>query len=264
MATIPNDLESPRPLPLPDGRTWVAVSEPDLRFAWDEICERGAYREAASAVRPGGTVVDAGAHVGLSSLYFLEHTPAAMVVACEPAATTYHCLTRNFAGYERIRPLQVALGRSPGTHRFTYYPKAPTQSGLYADEDRDEATTRAYLVSTGYSERSARFLTAELHEASSEDVEMETVSSLVDRFGIDQIDLLKIDVERAEEEVLGGIEDRHWPHIGVVAVEIHDVDGRLARCEALLTGLGFRFQAHQEPWLAGSELHSALAVRDNA
>lgn len=264
MATIPSDLDRPRLLTLPDGRTWVAASEPDLRFSWEEIFERHAYGEAASFVRPGGTVVDAGAHVGLSSLYFLERTAAARIIACEPAATTFRCLAANFAGNERVRPLEVALGQAVGTRRFTYYPKAPTQSGLYADPDRDRAATRAYLLSTDYTERAAHLLTAELHEAASEDVETVTLSSLVDRLGIGRIDLLKIDVERAEEEVLAGVEPRHWPRVRAVAVEIHDLDGRLARCAALLGDLGFRFRARQEPWLAGSELYSALAVREDS
>ena len=41
------------------------------------------------------------------------------------------------------------------------------------------------------------------------------------------MDLLKIDVERAEKEVLQGILPSDWPKIRQVAMEVHDVDGGL-------------------------------------
>ena len=41
------------------------------------------------------------------------------------------------------------------------------------------------------------------------------------------MDLLKIDVERAEKEVLQGILPSDWPKIRQVAMEVHDVEGGL-------------------------------------
>ena len=41
------------------------------------------------------------------------------------------------------------------------------------------------------------------------------------------VDLLKVDVERAEKEVLEGILPSDWPKIRQVAMEVHDVDGGL-------------------------------------
>ncbi len=246
---------------LPDGRTVVAVSEDDCRFAWDEIFQQHSYREAARLVRPGGAVVDVGAHLGLSSRYFLEHTPADVILACEPASATFACLVANVAGADRIRPMRLALGRRNGTGRLTYYPDAPTQSGLYADPTRDEATTVAYLEHQGYRPREARFLAAGIHEGQAEQVEVLTLSELLERCGVGRVDLVKIDVERSELDVLDGIDQGDWHRIGALVVEVHDVDGRLARCRDVLAGHGLRVRTWQEPWLAGSELHSALAVR---
>lgn len=251
----------PRRLSLPDGRVMLAMSEADCRFAWDEIFCREAYREAAGLVGPGGAVVDVGAHVGLSSRYFAERTPADPILACEPAAATFACLAENVADTPRIRPLKVALGRAAERRQLTYYPDAPTQSGLYADPDRDEAATVAYLEHTGYRPREARFLAAGLHEGHAETVEVLTLSDLLDRFGIGRVDLVKIDVERSELDVLEGVAPADWDRIGAVAVEIHDVDGHLEQCQDLLVGRGFELHCWQEPWLVGSELYSALAVR---
>jgi hypothetical protein len=47
------------------------------------------------------------------------------------------------------------------------------------------------------------------------------LSSIIDELAITTMDPLKIDVEGAEEEVLEGIEERHWPVIRQAVVEVH-------------------------------------------
>ena len=52
-------------------------------------------------------------------------------------------------------------------------------------------------------------------------------------------DLLKIDVEGAELEVLGGIDDIHRSKIRQVLMEIGDVEGSLTKARMLLDPKGF-------------------------
>ena len=49
-----------------------------------------------------------------------------------------------------------------------------------------------------------------------------TVSDLIEAHGLDSVDLLKIDVERAELDVLNGVDDRDWGKIQRVHLECHD------------------------------------------
>jgi thioesterase domain-containing protein/acyl carrier protein len=56
---------------------------------------------------------------------------------------------------------------------------------------------------------------------------------------IERIDLLKINVEKSEMDVLAGIAEEDWPRIRQVAMEVHDIDGRLARVQRLLSDHGF-------------------------
>ena len=78
------------------------------------------------------------------------------------------------------------------------------------------------------------------------------------------IDLLKVDVEGAEELVLQGIEQpEHWAKIRQVAVEIHDIDGRVARLEKMLQSQGFTTKSVQEDsaWMKMFGVHKIFAVR---
>ena len=81
--------------------------------------------------------------------------------------------------------------------------------------------------------------------------------------GLEQVDLLKVDVERAELAVLRGISDSDWPKIRQIVLEVHDIDGRLAEVKRLLTEhAGFHVTAvEQDRNLRGSTLFNIYAVR---
>lgn len=81
--------------------------------------------------------------------------------------------------------------------------------------------------------------------------------------GLHCVDLLKVDVERAELEVLQGIEEADWPKVRQLVVEVHDVEGRLAAVQALLQGrAGFRVcVVDQDSQLTGSTLYNVYCRR---
>ncbi|GBF93059.1 hypothetical protein Rsub_05670 [Raphidocelis subcapitata] len=81
-----------------------------------------------------------------------------------------------------------------------------------------------------------------------------------------RISLLKIDVERAELEVLRGIGEADWPRIDQVALEAHDAGGALAEVRRTLAGpAGFGAVAvEQDPQLAGTSLYNVYATRRGA
>ena len=67
-----------------------------------------------------------------------------------------------------------------------------------------------------------------------------TVSDVIDAHDADlnAVHLLKIDVERAEADVLRGIRPSHWPRIHRVVLECHDIDGALDDCVHILRSVG--------------------------
>ena len=72
---------------------------------------------------------------------------------------------------------------------------------------------------------------------------------------------MKIDVQKAELDVLLGIDDADWPKIQQVVLEVHDIEGRLNAIAALLERRGFRVASEQDPLYAGTNIHNIYAVR---
>lgn len=89
-----------------------------------------------------------------------------------------------------------------------------------------------------------------------------TLSEIISDHGLATIDLLKIDVERAELDVLAGIDDSDWPKIMQTVIEVHDLDGRLRTVQNLLQTAGFEaVETEQSAELQGSSLHTLYARR---
>jgi FkbM family methyltransferase len=75
-----------------------------------------------------------------------------------------------------------------------------------------------------------------------------TISAAMREHGIDRVDLVKVDVEGAEWAVLQGIDAADWPRIRQLALEVHDVDGRVARMQELLEDKGYEVTVEQDDW----------------
>src|SRR5215468_7281459 len=78
---------------------------------YGEFCE-GEYELFAQILRPGMTVVEAGASIGAHTLGFAELVgPSGQVFAFEPQRALYHLLCGNLAlnGYSRVSAFQAGL-----------------------------------------------------------------------------------------------------------------------------------------------------------
>jgi hypothetical protein len=85
---------------------------------------------------------------------------------------------------------------------------------------------------------------------------------MIREHNIQQIDLLKIDVEKSEMDVLLGIENQDWPKIKQLFIEVHDLEHRIQKITALLQEQGFsEIKVEQEPILLGSDIFSLYAWR---
>ena len=82
---------------------------------------------------------------------------------------------------------------------------------------------------------------------------------------MDRIDVLKIDVEGSEWDVLQGIGSGDWPKIQSVAIEIHDVEGRLQKIKQLLEQQAYsNIRVYQEDVFRDSTVFGLWGTRNEA
>lgn len=83
----------------------------DRQYTLPERLEAALRASCASAVETGETpvIVDAGANVGFSALWFAARFPQARIVAIEPDPTSYARLVEHCAATPTIEPLHAAL-----------------------------------------------------------------------------------------------------------------------------------------------------------
>lgn len=142
---------------------------------------------------PPRVIVDAGSNIGLTSVYYANRYPQARILAIEPEPSNYQMLERNAAPYANITCIRAALWKNDTT--ITIADPGLGHWGFQTVEAADKG-------------RSSK-------------VEGITVDSLMTRFGIEYIDLLRVDIEGAEKEVFA--DSASWiERVGVVAIELHD------------------------------------------
>lgn len=156
-------------------------------------------------------IIDAGANIGLSVLYFKRLHPEATLVAYEPDPQMFELLVHNTAGLPGVE-LRNAAAWTAET-RLTFY----TEGSLAGSTEIDF-----------------------LGKGQAVTVEAER---LRDRLVERPVDFLKIDIEGAENEVLFDIEDQ-LDRVGMLFFEYHSTPGRAQRLGDLLAMVsrhGFRY-----------------------
>jgi len=141
---------------LSNGLEVAHVNASETALLYRRIFTDGCYLRHGITLRPGDVVLDAGANIGMASLFFSQRCPDVAVYAFEPALVPFSALSENMKIHGiRGGCRQVALWESAGVRDFTYYPKATLMSGLYADVGADSALTKAFLRQSGFSDEDA-------------------------------------------------------------------------------------------------------------
>ena len=251
-----------RQLALPDGSTVFSLNADETRFVYREVFESRCYLRNGVELRDGDCVFDVGANIGLSALFFHRERKGVRVFAFEPSPAAAECLKANaeLHGMD-ARIFECGLSRTAGTAEFTFYPGNTILSGFHADPDADRNTTKAYLLNSGFTPQNADRLSGLLFKKVTLACPLRTLSEIVDQEQVDRIDLLKIDAEKSERDVLGGIRVEHWDLIRQIVIEVHDEAGALNAIQGQLTDHGFRVTAEQDPMLRGTRLFNLFAVK---
>jgi len=254
---------------LPNGETIAHLNEYETQFLYEEIYVQEVYLKHVAMLPEDAVFLDVGANIGLFALFMCDRFPRARVICFEPAPQLLAILRHNVARHgERIVVVPEGIADRPATVDFTYYPDYSIMSGFEAHAGRDEAllkrATARHLERHGIATVDDRILEAlavsKLRQTQVVKCRVETLSHHIARLGIDRVDLLKVDVERAELAVLRGIEAPHWPIIRRVHVEVHD-SGELQQAQLLLEVQGFSLIVEAAPQLDGVGVFSISAWR---
>jgi FkbM family methyltransferase len=243
-------------------RTLLRHPDPSqLLYQIQEIFDERVYLQHGVRVGKGDVVLDVGANVGVSAVFFAAEC-GAVVHSFEPVPPIFEILCENIRPFPNCFAHNVGLSAVSGKATITYYPAADAMSGLYADPDIDRAFTRACMRNLGMSaEETERSLEGRYDDPIELACELSTVSSVLADDAIERVTLLKIDVERSELDVLAGIEAGDWRKIEQIVAEVHDEGGRLGTVAALLEQHGFSPTTEQERAMQGTDLYLVYATR---
>ena len=139
-------------------------------------------------------IVDAGANIGLTTILYANKYPSARILAIEPESSNFDMLLKNVKTYPQVTAVKAALWAT---------------------------NTNLEVVDPGLGHYGFRTSSSADSAGKREQVEAVTVAGIMDKFGLGRIDLLKMDIEGAEEEVFKDCGS--WiNHVGSVTVETHD------------------------------------------
>ncbi|GAA3021312.1 FkbM family methyltransferase [Streptomyces fulvorobeus] len=250
----------------------AGLNKHETEFLYDEIFTRRAYLPEALHLPEDPVVFDVGANIGMFTLFVRSERPGATVHSFEPVPQVYNLLRRN---RERHAVAGLAhpygLAEAEQEVEFTHYPGYSTMStrSTLADTEAERAFVRGQ-VRTDHLPEAERMLDELLAFRFREEkvsCRLRPLSAVLDEHPVDRIDLLKIDVQRGEQEVLRGLAERHWPLVRQIAMEVHDspdsnTAGRLRAVSDELERRGFSVLTEQEDRYAGSDRHSVFAVAE--
>jgi FkbM family methyltransferase len=137
-------------------------------------------------------IIDAGANVGLFSILMKNRFPAAKVICIEPDKENCEVLRKNLSPYNNVEIVNAGLWNS--VTKLTIQDKYNAgHSALVVEEDAINGKVSAV-----------------------------TIGSLMQSYGLQQIDILKIDIETSEKEVFLKNYEQWLPKVRVIIIELHD------------------------------------------
>lgn len=161
------------------------------------------------------TVIDAGANIGLTSVFFKAHFPNAKIIALEPSEDTFKRLVNNIKN-NNLKDT-ITLKKGLWGHNTYLSPDTSFRDGL------DWA-----------------FRLIETSDRKDSSIEVVSISNIMNQFNLEFIDFLKIDIEGGEVSVFNNELNLDWlKKVKVLALEIHDEFDCRTDIENTLSKFGF-------------------------
>jgi FkbM family methyltransferase len=138
-------------------------------------------------------IIDAGAYIGLSSLYYSFQFPDAQIIAVEPESSNFDILTKNTELHSKIKRIN---------------------SGIWYKNAR-------LKIVDSQSEKWA-FTVQEVDESDLDGIKAITIDEILEDSGYSEIDILKIDIEGSEKEIFSRNSENWLKKVKIIVLELHD------------------------------------------
>ena len=258
---------------LPNQQQVYAFSKTDADVVYHEIFAEENYLKHGIEVKDGDCIIDAGANIGLFSLYLAGKFHNLTLHLFEPVADIVDVLTKNaqqFLASQAYTIVQQGLSNKKTAVAVTFCPYLSVMTGMYTNElnkynqkaallDWLMAMIEDYQRIQASPKKSLRVIKQLLTVRFLKNIvafllliplfffllylkiitrivqcQLDKVSAYISAQNIETIHLFKIDVEGAEWDVLMGIEEDHWPKIKQLIIEVHDINERVTNIRTLL------------------------------
>ncbi len=253
---------------LPNGMILLYLNRNEIDFMYREIFLDRSYLKHGITLGRGACVFDIGANIGLFSLFVHHVCQDAEVYAFEPIPTICELLRLNTSIHgANVKVFDCGIGGEESEAVFTYYPHVSILSGRFAEIEEEKEAVKTYIFHQEFpgdsqdtlSEGQMSELLQDRLASTTLNCQVKTISQIIRENGIERIDLLKINVEKSEADVLRGIDEGDWPRIRQLAVEVHDVSGRVQVIVELLKNHGYEVMVDQEEVLGHTKFFHVYA-----
>jgi FkbM family methyltransferase len=144
-------------------------------------------------------IIDAGANIGMSSIYFANKYKGAVIIAIEPEESNYVLLKRNTKNYTNIITIKAALWNKP--EEISLYDTNLGNFGFMVGKNDAEMKPSIKIKK---------------HNTSTI-----TIDEIIKNINIDFIDIIKIDIEGSEKEVFESC--NNWiTKTNCLIIELHE------------------------------------------
>jgi amino acid adenylation domain-containing protein/FkbM family methyltransferase len=259
---------------LPNGNKLSERTHVETDYLFKEIFVDQVYAAHNVILPENAFIFDVGANIGMFSIWAKYRWPSASIHAFEPVPDVAKVCDENISVLDKVKLHRYGLSDSVGELEFVHYHNYSMMSGIVegANSDSEREIIRQQLenrVKQGDTKSielldnldkllEGRFESELIH------IPVSTLHDEFQRLAVNEIHLLKIDVQRSELNVLRGLSDDDFDKVKQIVMEVHDAhgtpsQGRVDTIMDLLEDHGFEVRVDQDDDLKGTDRFSLVA-----
>ena len=270
---------------LPNNKRFYSFQKGETEFLYDEIWKDNTYLRNGVTLTENSTVFDVGANIGMFSTFCADRISPSNIklFSFEPIPRIHEICKANLDMHVNDNGgnaicLQLGVSDKVGDATFDFHHNFSLWSTAMPDfnerrKDRlltDLGAMTESFRSTGKCKwffnclpsclvsLVARLFLGVLNHSEKVKCQLTTISSIIDQYDVDKIDLLKVDVEGCEERVLNGIDDKDWVKIQQLTLEVENF-ATVKRLTLKLEKLGFTVSSQPSERIANPNVSSEVS-----